>query len=209
MKISETTKAKSIQMNADDLLGGGITVKITDVKGTGDEKQPIAVHFTGDNGKPFMPCKTQRRVLLVKWGDETDDYIGRSVTLYLDPTVKYAGKAVGGVAISHMSNMEDDKPMMLTTARGQKTLVKIEHLQVKTPEEAEQEKIARANVFASQAKTEIEEFTDNGQFVAWTEKNQSSIEAMKKYPDAYKVLIAAVTVATKRLTKDANNGKGE
>ena len=111
---------------------------------------------------------------------------------------------VGGVAILEMTDMAHNNRFTFQS-QGRPENFKIEHLILKadkTPEEKLAESTAKANVFASQAKTEIEEFTDNGQFVAWTEKNQSSIEAMKKYPDAYKVLIAAVTVTTKRLTKE-------
>ena len=68
MDISDTIIAKSDQLNASDLIGGPITVTITGVKRFDSAEQPIAISYEGDNGKPFKPCKSVRRLLVGMWG---------------------------------------------------------------------------------------------------------------------------------------------
>jgi len=114
--IRETIAPKSDQMNADDLIGITKTIKITKVsKGGGD--QPISVNYEGDNGKPFKPGLSMRRVMVQVWGDQGQDYVGKSMTLYRDPTVKWAGVEVGGIRISHMSHINESITMALTYAK--------------------------------------------------------------------------------------------
>lgn len=109
---------KSDQLNADDLTGGRtITVRITKVSGVTGE-QPIAINYEGDNGKPYYPCKSMRRVLVNVWGVDGLAYVGRSLTLYCDPKVLFGGVAVGGIRISHMSHIDKDVTMALTATRA-------------------------------------------------------------------------------------------
>jgi hypothetical protein len=202
-KFSDTTKPKSDQTNSDDLLNGSITIKVRDVVISDSPDQPVSVFYVNDNNKPFKPSKTMRRVMMVIWGDDSDDFIGKSMTIFRDPKIKWAGKECGGISISHMSDMKDGKPqrLMLTSTRGQKSMVLIEPLKIKNTKEIEVEKVAKANVFASQAKTELEEITTIEQLNEWTSKNQASTEAMAKYPSAFKLLNYAVNKAAIRLTK--------
>jgi len=113
--LSQTIEAKSNQLNADDLISGPRTITITKVRANPESKeQPIAINFDGDNGKPFLPCKSMRRVLVHVWGKDGASYVGRSLTLYRDPTVLWGGVAVGGVRISHMSDIKQSVTMSLT-----------------------------------------------------------------------------------------------
>lgn len=118
--ISDTIIAKSDQLNADDLIGGAITVKITKVTKLDSKDQPIVVNFEGDNGRPWKPSKGMRRVLIAMWGKDSDNYIGKTITLYRNPDVKWAGAAVGGLQISHASNISSDMTFSLTVAKGSK-----------------------------------------------------------------------------------------
>lgn len=117
--LSKTILAKSDQMNADD-LAAPMTITVTEVRGTDSPDQPITIKFEGDNGKPFKPCKTVRRVLVRAWGAEGQEYVGRSMTVYNDPSVKWGGQAVGGIRVSHLSHIDSDITMPLTVTRGQK-----------------------------------------------------------------------------------------
>lgn len=109
---------KSNQLNADDLIAGQTkTIKITKVSIAAGE-QPIAINYEGDNGKPYMPCKSMRRVLVNVWGSDGNQYVGRRMTLYTDPKVTYGGVAVGGIRISHMSHMTEEKVMALTASKS-------------------------------------------------------------------------------------------
>lgn len=110
---------KSDQLNADDLLSGPITIKITDVKIKPGE-QPVSIFYEGDNGKPYKCCKSMARVLVAAWGADASKYTGRSLTLFCDPKVKWAGMEVGGIRISHMSDIDSQMTMALTVTRANK-----------------------------------------------------------------------------------------
>lgn len=116
--LRSTIIPKSDQLNYDDLIGGAtMTIRVTKVsKADGD--QPISINFEGDNGKPFKPCKSMRRVLISLWGEDGNRFIGRSMTLYGDPTVKFGGGEVGGIRISHMSDIDKPVTMALTATRA-------------------------------------------------------------------------------------------
>lgn len=111
---------KSDQINADDLLSGPRTIKITKVEVNQGVEQPCTVHYEGENGRPFKPCKSMARVMVLVWGADSKAYVGKSMTLYHDPEVKWGGMKVGGIRISHMSDMKSNAPLMLTVTRGKK-----------------------------------------------------------------------------------------
>lgn len=115
--MSQTIAPKSDQLNADDLLAGPRTIVITRVVGCPSPEQPVAVHFEGDDNKPWKPCKSMRRVMVAVWGADASQYSGRSIRLYRDPSVLWGGMEVGGIRISHMSHMERDTTMALTATK--------------------------------------------------------------------------------------------
>ena len=115
--MTPTIVPKSDQMNADDLIAGPITIKVTGVTIKSGE-QPVSIHYEGDNGKPYKCCKSMARILVASWGADSKAYVGRSMTLYRDPDVKWAGMAVGGIRISHLSDIEESMTMALTMTRS-------------------------------------------------------------------------------------------
>jgi len=120
--LRDTIIPKSDQLNADQIFVEPITITVTDVTVTASKDQPVTINYVNDNGRPFKPCKTMRVVLIKAWGDEDNgkSWIGRSMTLFCDPEVKWSGQAVGGVRISHLSHIKKPIPMMLTQTRGKK-----------------------------------------------------------------------------------------
>ena len=119
--MSAYIAAKSDQMNADDLLDAPRTITITKVTASPDAaEQPVSIHFEGDNGKPFKPCKTVRRIMVGVWGKDASAYVGRSMTLYRDPAVAFGGMQVGGIRVSHMSDISEKKTVALQVTRGRK-----------------------------------------------------------------------------------------
>ena len=119
MDVGTTIAPKSDQLNSDDLISGPRTVTITRVAGNeGSAEQPINIFFEGDNGKPYRPCKSMRRVLVSVWGRDGNEYVGRAMTLYRDPSVRFGGLEVGGTRISHMSHIEKPITMALTATRA-------------------------------------------------------------------------------------------
>lgn len=131
MDVTQYIKAKSDQLNADDLMGGPVTVKIMGVK-EGSKEQPVIIEIDGGH-QPFKPSKTDRRVLVAAWGAEADKWIGRSMMLFRDPTVVYAGVQVGGIRVTHLSDIEGDMKLMLSETRGKKKERLIKKLMVNTP----------------------------------------------------------------------------
>lgn len=108
---------KSDQTNADDFLSGPRTIKITGVTIRGGQEQPISVSYDGDNGKPYKPCKSMCRLMVSAWGADSKQYVGRSMTLYRDATVRWAGLEVGGIRVSHMSDIERPLTVALTMTK--------------------------------------------------------------------------------------------
>jgi hypothetical protein len=133
--LSDTIVPKSDQLNSEQLLSGPMTITVTGVK-RGDGEQPIVVHYLGENGRPYKPCKTMRKVLIFAWGEDGAKWIGRAMTLYNDVSVKWAGVAVGGIRISHLSHIDKDIQMSLTATRGKKDPVFIRKLEVKPAQTA-------------------------------------------------------------------------
>lgn len=115
--LSKTIAPKSDQLNADDLIGRNLTIEITDVRGV-EGDQPIAVSFRGDNGKPYKPCKSMRRVMVHCWGADGKQYVGRRMSIFRDDEVVFGGIKVGGIRISHLSHIDGPKTMALTNTRA-------------------------------------------------------------------------------------------
>ena len=128
MDLTPTLAAKSNQINADDLIGGPLTIRITNISPTGNNEQPVSIEFEGGNGKAYLPCKSMRRLMVAVWGADGKAYIGRGLTLFRDPEVSYGGIKVGGVRISHMSHMNGPMAISLAEKRGKKTISKVEPL---------------------------------------------------------------------------------
>lgn len=128
--LRPTIVPKSDQLNAEQLLGGPMVLKITDVRiGSGDD-QPVVVHYEGENGRPYKPCKTMRKLLIHAYGPNGLQWIGKSLQVYNDPSVKFGGEDVGGIRISHMSDIPSGLKVSLTSTRGKKAKYEIKPLQV-------------------------------------------------------------------------------
>ena len=115
--MAPTITPKSDQLNSDDLIAGARTITIREVRIAPGTEQPVSVYFHGDNGKPYLPCKSMRRVMVELWGPDAGQYAGRSMTLYRDPSVTWGGMEVGGIRISHMSHIEKATMVVLTATK--------------------------------------------------------------------------------------------
>lgn len=118
--ISHAIVAKSDQLNALDILGNDLTIRIRDVKVTKTADQPVWVYFDGDNNRPWKPSKGMLRVLGAAWGLKSKAWIGRHAQLFCNPDVKYAGKAVGGIQIRALSDIERDLHLTIAINRSQR-----------------------------------------------------------------------------------------
>lgn len=120
MDLTETTAPKSDQQQYDDYLGG-ITRTVT-VSGVtkGSLEQPVNVELSEFPGRPFRPNKTMRRLMVLAWGSDSSAYVGRRLTLCGNPAVTFGGKAVGGVEIAAMSDIDGPLTVALTATRGKR-----------------------------------------------------------------------------------------
>lgn len=127
MDMTPTLAAKSNQLTSDDLIAGPLTIVVTKVT-AGSSEQPVAISYDGDQGKPWYPCKSMRRVLVAAWGADAKVYIGRSMTLFRDPEVSYGGIKVGGIRVSHLSDLDGPLSIALTVTRQKRAPYKVQPL---------------------------------------------------------------------------------
>ena len=132
MDISDSLAANSNQQNYDEFLAGPKTVTVSEVK-KGSAEQPVEVHLVEFPGKPFKPAKSVRRVLAAAWGTDASQWAGRRLTIYGDPEVRYAGKAVGGLRVSHVSHIDKPVTVALTVTRGKREPFTVHPLPDATP----------------------------------------------------------------------------
>lgn len=127
MNIEKLRQSNSQQINADDILGAPVTVTITGaVEGTAE--QPVLVSVKEVQGKTYRPSLTMRKVLGAVWGDETDDWIGRRLTLYRNPDIRFGGAVVGGIEISHMSHVQRPVEVSVLEKRGKRKTFTVQPL---------------------------------------------------------------------------------
>lgn len=118
MDISKAILAKSDQLNASDLTSGPRIVKITEVK-EGSDDQPVNVYTdVFGRSRPFKPSKTVLRILGKAWGKDTTAWVGKSMEIFRDPTVRWAGEEIGGIRIKALSHIDKAMSEMLPTSKG-------------------------------------------------------------------------------------------
>ncbi len=132
--VRGTLEAKSDQLNATDIMGIDLVIRIRDVQVGSGKEQPVSVYFDGDNNRPWKPSKGMRRVLAAGWGWESNDWINKFVKLHFDNSVKYAGKEVGGIRVKAMSHI-DSRGIVVVEAinRQQRVPLHITCLDVSQP----------------------------------------------------------------------------
>lgn len=175
---------RSDQINADDLIAGEMTIEITNVTVQGGTEQPVSMSFKG-SGKVYRPCKSMSRVIVAAWGADSKAYVGRSMTLYRDPTVKWGGMAVGGIRISHMSHIEKDMVLMLTMTKQNRAPHKVKPLAVSQPP-------AQPDPSQAQASARAAASQGKDAFTAWwnSDEGKASRQAVSPIMDELKRIAA-------------------
>lgn len=128
MDISSTLAPKSDQMDYEDLISGPKTLTISGIRKGPSAEQPVQVDFE-EFDRPWRPAKTVRRVLVACWGPDASVYVGRKVTLFGDPAVTWAGEAVGGIRLSHASDIDGPVTVALTIRRGKRSPFTVQPLE--------------------------------------------------------------------------------
>jgi len=114
--ITPTLQAKSDQLNAADLMGGPATLTVIEVTVSKSSDQPVTIKVDG-GFQPYKPCKSMRRLLAQIWGTSSKQWIGEMFTLYCDPEVLWAGQAVGGIRVSHVTGIDSPREVHLRAAK--------------------------------------------------------------------------------------------
>ena len=129
--VSHAILAKSDQLNFDDFGSNKRVILVTSVEVSMAE-QPISIFYTDHNGKPWKPSKGMIRLLCEAYGDESDNWIGKSIELYGDLSVKWAGKEIGGIRIHALSDIDKaGLTAFITMSRGKRRKATIPYLEVK------------------------------------------------------------------------------
>lgn len=149
MDIANSLAPRSDQVNADDLVAGPMTVTIRKVVG-GKAEQPFDF-LLEETDRAYRPAVTMRRLIAAAWGTNGDEYVGRRLTLYRDPTIRFGKDVVGGIRISHMSHIDNRVEVKLQVTRGKRENFIVEPLIAPTPP----------------TETAIACATDKGQLGAW------------------------------------------
>lgn len=127
MDITDTLAPKSDQLDAVDLVGGPQTFTIVGVKAGSSAEQPVEVKLA-EFPRVWRPGKSMRRVLAGAWTPIASEWIGRRITLFCDPDVKFGGVEVGGIRISHMSHLDGPVKVPQLLTRGKSSIWVVEPL---------------------------------------------------------------------------------
>jgi hypothetical protein len=175
---------KSDQISADDFLAAPRTYLIENVEINPGTEQPVQIRLAGES-RVWRPCKSMVRCLVAAWGPDGKQYVGRSVTLYRDPKVKWGGLEVGGVRISHMSHIERALTMALTATKGRRADYTVKPLLAQVSQPAAEP--AAPVITPEQARDLIKEAKDiDGLVAVW----KSLLPTRRDYPDHVDALTA-------------------
>jgi len=93
-------------LKKEDLQGKDVTVTIEDIEpghelakgGTGKKEKKPVLFFVG-KAKMMVLNKENKTTLVELYGGRVADWIGKRITLWNDPSVKFGGRRVGGLRI--------------------------------------------------------------------------------------------------------------
>lgn len=120
--IADTVAPKADQMINEDLLDGPRTFTIGRVVVKAGADQPVDVYLEEFGPLPYRPSKGMRDVMIAAWGSKSATYQGKRLTLYRDANVRFGKDRLGGIRISHMSDLPGSKPLsvLLRVSRGKR-----------------------------------------------------------------------------------------
>lgn len=103
MKISEMLPSSYLKQTDFDENGFIVTIKSIDHKNVARDDEPDEMKwiiYFNEYEKGMVLNSTNINALGKATGsDDTDDWLGREVVVYVDPNVGYAGKTTGGLRI--------------------------------------------------------------------------------------------------------------
>ena len=122
MNIREFITIKSDRMNYEDFITGPQSFTIERLGKKNDQgNDRLLIFMKGRPDTPFWVPKGMAKCLANPsgWGNAPfSEWIGRSMTLFGEPTVVYGGKELGGVRISHISHIDAPYTTKISLRRG-------------------------------------------------------------------------------------------
>ena len=110
MNINDTFPSTSNFLKKEDLTKPvKVTVESIDLmefEQDGKPQRKLILAFKGKE-KALACNKTNARTIAAMHGDETDNWIGKEITLYNDPTVSMGDQVVGGIRVQYQPPAED------------------------------------------------------------------------------------------------------
>jgi hypothetical protein len=187
---------KSDQLNYEDVQSTVITAVVTAVT-SGSKEQPVNVHLAGYDGRPYKPSKTMRRLIIAGWGDRADDWIGKTICIKGDPSIRFGGVAIGGIRVVALSDIDSPFSLMLATSRGKRSEYRIDKLEVKKL--AEKPKRSSGDILKA--------------FTEWASKEENPDQIFQKLQAAKKSMNAEDSTIADDVAKiridELNNKTGE
>ena len=116
MDITEALAPVSDQLDAIELaVPRTFTIAAGGRIGERDGKKVAELRFV-DFPRVWRPSKGMLDLLAACWGIDGSQWVGRSVTLYNDPSVMFGRDKVGGIRVSHMSHIDGPRNVSIRAA---------------------------------------------------------------------------------------------
>jgi hypothetical protein len=182
--LRSTIIPRSDQLNSEQLLGGPMVITVTEVRAGGGEEQPVSIFHNVYPDRPYKPCKTMRKVLILAWGPDGTKWQGKSMELYCEPSVKFGGEVVGGIRISRLSDIPRDIKVSLTATKGRKAMHEIKPLEQSRELKAALDAIAAATGRDSlqKARALAEALTDEAEIATAVAAYSKKVAELKAKP---------------------------
>lgn len=116
MDITQALAPQSDQIDAVELVEPRtFTIDTGSRLGKRDGKTVAEIRLV-EVDRVWRPSKGMLDVLAACWGTKADQWVGRRVTVYNDPDVMFGKEKVGGVRISHLSDIDAARDIQIRGA---------------------------------------------------------------------------------------------
>lgn len=210
LNIAPFIEAESDRIVGDDLIAGPRTFTVSKVSGVIDEKKKkrLVLQLDGAN-KPFIPCKGMARLLGHFWGADAAKWVGRVLTLYRDPDVRFGADTTGGVRVCAVSDIDRTEKVPIRTSQKSVKTYEVKPVEAPKPQPGKQ----TAEQWASEHIAAVQNAPDTdalGQLITKGGKAMGKLKADK--PELWAEVNTAYTARAGQLEQegkpDADMGEG-
>jgi F0F1-type ATP synthase alpha subunit len=111
MKVKDMIESKYLRKEdyEEDTVHTIKGVKLEDL-GKDERKEERWILYFREASKGMVLNVTTIRVLEAAYGDDTDLWLGKKITIYVDPNVSFQGRVVGGLRLRPMKPEKTARP---------------------------------------------------------------------------------------------------